>query len=196
MSNNDDIIISSKKYSKYLIEYFLLKLQHVYTLSVLITISVYFFMYRSGEKIPQDYLIVFIVLVIIGVVFSLFAGIHHWLKNGDRKKDLENNFADADDQKSDLIETWLKRSQFIIVSVFFLATSIICIIKLNASTFPSSMSYGLAIPSLFIFLYTLFVFVWSFYYTSERSFKVGIKSQVLKPKKATDIAQNSSTNIF
>lgn len=196
MSNNDDIIIASKKYSKYLLEYFLLHLEHVYTLAVLITISIYFFIFRSGEKIPQDYLIVFIVICVIGFLIVLATGVYHWINNGERKKDLKNNFADSDDQKSDLIETWLKRTQFILVSLFLFTTAVICIVKLNSATFPSSISYGLAIPSLFIFLYTLFVFIWSFYYTSERSYKIGIKAQVLKPKKATDLAQNNSSNLF
>jgi len=173
---NNSIINRSKKYSRHLVEYFLLKLDHLYILSILLTVSIFFFMYRSDEKIPQDYLIVFIILGAIGVVFSAGTGIHHWIKNGVRKKD-NFNVKSTVTGESDIVETWLKRSQFILVSIFLLALVIICAMKLNSGNIPKSMTYGLAIPSIIIFTYTLFVFVYSFYYVAARSYKVGIEQQ-------------------
>jgi hypothetical protein len=185
---NNSIINRSKKYSRHLVEYFLLKLDHLYILSILLTVSIFFFMYRSDEKIPQDYLIVFIILGAIGVVFSAGTGIHHWIKNGVRKKD-NFNVKSTVTGESDIVETWLKRSQFILVSIFLLALVIICAMKLNSGNIPKSMTYGLAIPSIIIFTYTLFVFVYSFYYVAARSYKVGIEQQATQRIRTTEASK-------
>ena len=86
MSNNDDIIIASKKYSKHLIEYFLLNFQHIYIIALLLTTSIYFLIYNKNAKIPGDFLVIFAVLGIIGLIISLYVGIYHWDKNDQRIK--------------------------------------------------------------------------------------------------------------
>ena len=163
--------VDSRSYQKHLVEYFLLKLNHIYTLSILLTASIFFFMYRSNEKIPQDYLIVFIILGTIGVILSLGVGVHHWLKNGSRNKTLSNA---TYSQNQDLGETWLKRSQFIITSLFLFTLVIISAVKLNNGNITKEITYGIAVTSFIIFAYTLFVFVYSFYYVAERSHKVNV----------------------
>ncbi len=163
--------VDSRSYQKHLVEYFLLKLDHLYILSVLLTASIFFFMYRSDEKIPQDYLIVFIVLGTIGIILTVGVAVHHWMKNGSRNKTLSNA---TYSQNKDLGETWLKRSQFIITSFFLVSLVIISAIKLNAGNISKEMTYGLAVTSLIIFAYTFFVFVYSFYYVSVRSHKVNV----------------------
>ena len=167
----------SKNYSKHLVEYFLLKIDHLYILGLLLTISIFFFLYRGQEKLPQTYLIEIIVLGIIGIVLCTGVGIHHWIKNRSREKDLSN--VGNLDPKSDIIETYLKMSQFIITGIFLLSVVVICAVKLNKGDIPSSISYGIAVPSLLIFLFTLFVFIYSFYYVAERTYRVGIKKSVL-----------------
>jgi len=189
-SANDSIpnIVKSKssKYSKHLVEYFLLKLDHLYILALLLSISIFFFMYRGNEKLPQTYLVEFIVLGIIGIVLSCGIGIQHWLKNSSRQKDT-STVGDLD-PKSEIVETWLKRSQFIIASVFLLAVVIVSAVTLNKSSMSTSISYGIAIPSLFIFCFTLFVFVYSFYFVAERTYRVGIKRSVLNSaEKASEL---------
>jgi magnesium-transporting ATPase (P-type) len=167
----------SKNYSKHLVEYFLLKIDHLYVLGLLLTISIFFFLYREGEKIPQTYLIEILVLGIIGIVLCAGVGIHHWIKNRSREKDLTT--VGNLDPKSDSIETYLKMSQFIITIIFLLAVVIICAIKINKGNISKSLTYGIAIPSLTIFLFTLFVFIYSFYSVAERSYRVGIRRSVL-----------------
>lgn len=187
--NNNSIINRSKSYSKHLIEYFLLKLDHLYILSILLTIGIFFFMYRSDEKIPQDYLVTLIVLSSIGAVLSGAIGIHHWIKNSYRRKETLN-VKQVVTGESDIVETWLKRSQFIIVSAFLITVSIICGIKLNSGNIPSSITYGIAIPATILFTYTLVVFIYSFYYVAARSYKVGIEEQAtqrIRTSKATDL---------
>ena len=107
----------SKNYSKHLVEYFLLKIDHLYILGLLLTISIFFFLYRGQEKLPQSYLIEIIVLGIIGIVLCAGVGIHHWVKNRTREMDLST--VGNLDPKSDSTETHLKMSQFIITSIFF-----------------------------------------------------------------------------
>ena len=167
----------SKNYSKHLVEYFLLKIDHLYILGLLLPISIFFFLYRGQEKLPQTYLIEIIVLGIIGIVLCAGVGIHHWIKNRSREKDLST--VGNLDPKSDSAETYLKMSQFIITSIFLLAVVVICAVKLNKGDIPKSITYGIAVPSLFIFLFTLFVFIYSFYSVAERTYKVGIRSSVL-----------------
>ena len=186
---NNSIVNRSKSYSKHLIEYFLLKINHLYILSILLTISIFFFMYRSDEKIPQDYLVTLIVLVAIGAVLSAGTGIHHWLKNGSRRKETLN-VKQVVTGESDIVETWLKRSQFIVVSGFLIAVVIICGIKLNSGNIPKSITYGIAVPSTLLFVYTLGVFIYSFYYVAARSYKVGIEEQAtqrIRTSNATDL---------
>ena len=36
---------------------------------------------------PQDYLIVFLVLGVIAIVITSFVAIHHWVKNSGRKRE-------------------------------------------------------------------------------------------------------------
>jgi len=167
----------SKNYSKHLVEYFLLKIDHLYVLGLLLTISIFFFLYRGDEKLPQTYLIEILVLGIIGIVLCAGVGIHHWIKNRSREKDLTT--VGNLDPKSDSIETYLKMSQFIITIIFLLAVVIICAIKLNKGNISKSLTYGIAFPSLFIFLFTLFVFIYSFYSVAERTYRVGIRRSVL-----------------
>ena len=170
-------------------EYFLLKLDHLYILSILLTISIFFFMYRTDEKIPQDYLVVLIVLAAIGAVLSAGTGIHHWLKNSSRRKETLN-VKQVVTGESDILETWLKRSQFILVSAFLIAVVVICSVKLNSGNLPKSITYGIAIPSTLLFVYTLGVFIYSFYYVSARSYKVGIEEQAnqrIRTSKATEL---------
>jgi hypothetical protein len=186
---NNIIINRSKSYSKHLVEYFLLKLDHLYILSILLTISIFFFMYRTDEKIPQDYLVVLIVLAAIGAVLSAGTGIHHWLKNSSRRKETLN-VKQVVTGESDILETWLKRSQFILVSAFLIAVVVICSVKLNSGNLPKSITYGIAIPSTLLFVYTLGVFIYSFYYVSARSYKVGIEEQAnqrIRTSKATEL---------
>lgn len=173
----NNIKIRSKNYSKHLVEYFLLKIDHLYILALLLSITIFFFMYRKNEKLPQTYLVEFIVLGIIGIVLSSGIGIQHWIKNTSRKKD-SSTVGDLSGT-TDIVETWLKRSQFIVTGIFLLAVVIISAIKLNKGNISLSISYGIAVTSLCIFSYTLFVFIYSFYYIAERTYRVGVKSSVL-----------------
>ena len=178
MSDVNGLIINeSKKHSKHLVEYFLLKLSHIYILAILLTAPIFFFLYRGNEKIPQDYLVELLVLGIIGVVINGFTGIHNWIKNRVREKDLQST-ATVTNQTKDTLESSFKLSQSAITVIFLLTLVIICAVKLNKGDFTKSMTYGLGITSLLIFGYTAFVFVYSFYNVAARSYQSVINKTV------------------
>ena len=186
---NGMIINESKKHSKHLVEYFLLNLSHIYILAILLTAPIFFFLYRGNEKIPQDYMVELLVLGVIGVVINGFTGIHNWIKNRVREKDLQNT-GTVTNQTKDTLESAFKLSQSAITVIFLLTLVIICAVRLNKGDFSKSMTYGLGITSLLIFGYTFFVFVYSFYNVSVRSYK----SVIDKTVTATEPGQLKSIN--
>lgn len=185
---------ASKNYSKHLIEYFLLHLEHLYVMALLLSVAIYFFLYRGNEKMPQDYLIVFLVLGVIAIVITSFVAIHHWVKNSGRKRENGDLGKINKDGKyeGDVAETWLKRSRFILTTLYLFVLVVICGVKLNASTIPKSMTYGLGVTALILFVFTVIVFVYSFYSISARVYGKKIDQEAMRSIGGTSASQLDS----
>lgn len=165
----------SIKNSKYLTEYFFLKFQHIYTISLLLTIGVFFIIYLDNEKVPKTYLEIFIGLGSLGIVLPFISFIWHY-KNTKQRNRLARDNRDLENQ--DHIEYILKIIQHVLAFVTFLFVVIVCGIYLNGGVIPRGVSIGVIVMTFLTLIYTLGILMYSFYAVSKRSYDRKVFSEI------------------
>lgn len=165
----------SLRNSKYLTEYFFLKFQHLYTVALLLTIFIFFVLYLDSEKVPQEYLEIFIGLGALGIILPFITFIWHY-KNTKQRNIASRDARDVENQ--DHIEYVLKIVQHCATFITFLFTVIICGVYLNGKVMSRGISIGIVVISFITLLFTLIVFGYSFYGVSKRSYNRKIFSEL------------------
>ena len=165
----------SLRNSKYLTEYFFLKFQHLYTVALLLTIFIFFVLYLDSEKVPQEYLEIFIGLGALGIILPFITFIWHY-KNTKQRNIASRDARDVENQ--DHIEYVLKIVQHCATFITFLFTVIICGVYLNGKSMPKGISIGIVVISFLTLLFTLIIFGYSFYSVAKRSYNRKIFSEL------------------
>lgn len=165
----------SLRNSKYLTEYFFLKFQHLYTVALLLTIFIFFILYLDSEKVPQEYLEIFIGLGALGIVLPFITFIWHY-KNTKQRNIASRDARDI--EKQDHIEYVLKIIQHSATFITFLFTVIICGVYLNGKAMPRGISIGVIVISFITLLFTIIVFGHSFYNVAKRTYSRKVFSEL------------------
>lgn len=154
----------------YMGEYFLQKIQYSLTLAILLTVSIYFFVYYDSDtRIPQSDLYVFMGLIIFVLVLNIITFAYHVKNTVDRKK---KDFREKSFDSSETIMKWIQHVSVIGILIVLFSFSA----KYSkGGSVPKKTSLALAILSAVGFVLTMTVFVWSFYGTSSRQKKQASK---------------------
>jgi protein-S-isoprenylcysteine O-methyltransferase Ste14 len=154
----------------YMGEYFLQKIQYSFTLAILLTISIYFFVYHdSSVRIPQRDLYIFMGIILFVLILNIITFSLHVRNTVERKK---KDIATGSSGSGETIMKWIQHVAVIgiLIVVFSFSAK-----YSKGSSVPKNTSLTLAILSLVGVLLTLIVFVWSFYGTNSRQIKQGEK---------------------
>ena len=153
----------------YMGEYFLQKIQYSFTLAILLTIAIYFFVYHdSSVRIPQTDLYVFMGLTLFVLILNIITFIFHVRNTVTRKReDVKTGNLDRGGSWF-FNETGWKWAQHIIVIGILIVVFSFSAKYSKGGSIPKNTALALAILSIFGFVLTMVVFIWSFYGTSSR----------------------------
>jgi len=144
-------------------EYFLQKIQYSFTLAILLTISIYFFVYHdSSVRIPQKDLYIFMGIILFVLILNIITFSLHVRNTVERKK---KEVTTGSSGSSETIMKWVQHVAVIgiLIVVFSFSAK-----YSKGGSVPKNTSLSLAIISLVGVVLTLIVFIWSFYGTNSR----------------------------
>ena len=148
-------------------EYFLQKIQYSFTLAILLTISIYFFVYHdSSIRIPQSDMYTFMGIIIFVLILNIITLAYHVRNTVERKeKDKLERNPRVNWFFNETVWKWIQHVTAIVILLVIFSFSA----KYSkGGTVPKETSLALAIISLMGFVLTLIVFIWSFYGTNSR----------------------------
>lgn len=152
--------------NNYMGEYFLQKIQYSFTLAILLTITIYFFVYHdSSIRIPQSDLYIFMGLILFVLILNIITFVYHVRNTVERKR------MEVTGGSSGSVETIMKWVQHVLVIGILIVVFSFSAKYSKGGSVPKNTSLAIAILALFGFVLTLIVFIWSFYGTKSRQKK-------------------------
>ena len=143
-------------------EYLFLHLQHIFTISILLTFSIVFGNYASADTatIPVSYRVILLSISVVSIFIIVGTTISHFINMRDREVDKgtrPNNLKEL--FHGNHIEDNLKIGQHFISIIFILVVIVILGVYLNQGNMTNEQNIALTVVSVLILLFTIYVYV-------------------------------------
>ena len=142
-------------------EYLILHLQHIFTISILLTFSIVFGNYASVKTatIPIVYRETLLGISIVTLLFLIFSAYYHFkgIRSREVDKETKPNNLRTLFHGNDREDT-LKIIQHGVTIMFILAVIVIMGVYLKQGSIPEAVNYALLVFSILILIYTIYVY--------------------------------------